>query len=102
MTFVGFTTPELYESISQVWTLDGSTLTLAVTTGGLAQQLADMNPSSVVERTIAGKPGYALTQPNGQIYLIWPTDNADHWVSLLISPPLAGRVDEIAAAITPR
>lgn len=100
MTFVGFNTAESYESVGQDWTLDGSHLTLAVTSGGLAQQLADQVPQSIVERPIAGTQGYAVTQTNGQINLMWPTDDADRWASLIVSSPLAVRVDEIAAAIT--
>jgi hypothetical protein len=99
MTFVGFNTS--YKLIEQNWTLDGSLLRLAVTTGGLAQQLADQAPASIAERTIAGKPGYAVTRSNGQINLIWPTDNSDQWASLIMSPPLVDRLDEIVAAITP-
>ncbi len=103
MTFIGFNTAEDgFESIAQDWILDGSHLMLAVTTGGLAQQLADVAPASIVERTIAGVQGYAITLTNGQVNLAWPTDNADRWGSLRISPALASRVDEILAAITPR
>jgi hypothetical protein len=101
MTFVGFNTAGSYESIRQDWTLDGSHLVLAVTNGGLAQQLADQVPVSIVERTIAGKQGYAITRTNGQIDLLWPTDTPDRWASLIVGPPLADRVDEIVAAITP-
>jgi hypothetical protein len=102
MTFIGFNTAEDgFESIAQDWTLDGSHLTLAVSTGGLAQQLADVAPTSIVERTIAGVQGYAITLTNGQVNLTWPTDNADRWGSLLISPALADRVDGFVGAITP-
>jgi len=101
MTFVGFADSGFYESVRQDWSLDGSTLELTVTNGGLAQQLADVTPLSVNERTIAGASGYAITLPNGQVNLIWPADRSDHWAALLISPGLAGRVDEIAAAIVP-
>jgi hypothetical protein len=100
MTFVGCNTAESYESVRQDWTLDGSHLTLAVTTGGLAQQLADVTAVSVVERPIAGASGFAITLPNGQVNLAWPTANPDHWASLLVSSPLAPRLDEIIAAIT--
>jgi hypothetical protein len=100
MTFVGFNTSESYQSLRQDWTLAGSPLTMAVTTGGLAQQLADGTPESVMERTIAGKPGYALALPSGQVNLIWPTDNPDQWGSLIVSTTLVDRIDEIAAAIT--
>lgn len=100
MTFVGFNTAESYESVSQDWMLDGSHLILAATTGGLAQQLSNESPVSIVERSIAGNAGYAVTLANSQVNLIWPTDNADRWGSLIIAAPLADRVDEIAAAIT--
>lgn len=102
MAFVGFNTSESFESITQDWMLDGSHLTLAATTGGLAQQLAGVSPQSIVERTVAGVPGYAITLTNGQVNLAWPTDNPDHWGSLIISAPLAERIDEIVAAITSR
>jgi hypothetical protein len=99
MTFVGFNTAKSYQSVGQDWTIDGVHLTLAATTGGLAQQLADQSPQSVEERTIVGKQGYVITRTNGQINLMWPTDNADRWASLTVSSALADRVDEIAAAI---
>ncbi|MEP7203027.1 MAG: hypothetical protein ABI894_10480 [Ilumatobacteraceae bacterium] len=99
--FVGFSTSDSYESVRQGWSMGGSSLTLAVTTGGLAQQLADVTAVSVAERTIAGAAGYAFTLPNGQVNLAWPTAHPDQWGSLLISPPLVPRLDEIAAAITP-
>ena len=89
MAFVGFNTSESFESITQDWMLDGPHLTLAATTGGLAQQLAGVSPQSIVERTIAGVPGYAIASTNGQVNLAWPTVNPDHW-GPLISPPLAG------------
>ncbi len=100
-TFVGFSASESYESVGQQWSLDGSNLTLAVTTGGLAQQLADVTAVSVVERTICGAAGYAITLPNGQVKLAWPTANPDQWASLIVSAPLVPRLDEIIAAITP-
>ena len=87
-TLVGFNTFESYESVRQDWSLDGAFLELAVTSGGLAQQLADVAAVSVVERTIAGAAGYAITLPNGQVNLMWPTANADHWGSLIVAAPL--------------
>ncbi len=75
-------------------------MTLAVTTGGLAQQLADIAPVSVAERILAGKPGYSITLTNGQVNLVWPTGNSDSWASLMLNSQLADRIDEIAAAIT--
>ena len=74
---------------------------LAVTTGGLAQQIADTMAVSVVERTIAGAAGYAITLANGQVNLTWPTANPDRWGSLIVGAPLVPRLDEIIAAITP-
>jgi hypothetical protein len=71
---------------------------LAETTGGLAQQL-DVPTVAVAERTIAGAAGYELALPNGQLNIIWPTDNPDRWGSLIISSPLAARVDEIVSAV---
>lgn len=100
-TFVGFNTSESYESVRQDWSLDGAFLELAVTSGGLAQQLADVAAVSVVERTIAGAAGYAITLSNAQVNLMWPTANADHWGSLIVAAPLVPRLDEIVAAITP-
>jgi hypothetical protein len=101
MTFVGFSAFESLESVQQQWTLDGATLTLAVTTGGLAQQLAGVTAESVAERTIAGASGYAITCHDGIVILIWPTDNPDRWGSLIVSAPLVPRLDEIIAALTP-
>ena len=77
------------------------TLALAVTTGGLAQQIADTTAVSVVERTIAGCCGLRdhPSQRAGQP--VWPTANPDRWGSLIVSAPLVPRLDEIIAAITP-
>lgn len=102
MTFIGFNTAESYQSVRQDWTLDHHFLELGVFTGGLAQQLADAVPVSVVERTIAGGQGYVITMTNGQVELVWPTGDGDHWGSLQLNPELAGRLDEIVAAITHR
>lgn len=99
--FMGFNASESYESVRQDWALDGSNLTLAVTTGGLAQQVADVTAVSVVERTIVGASGYAITLPNGQVNVVWPTSNPDKWGSLIVSTTLVPRLDEIVAAITP-
>ena len=71
---------------------------LAETTGGLARQL-HVPTVAVAERTIAGAAGYELALPNGQLNIIWPTDNPDRWGSLIISSPLAARVDEIVSAV---
>lgn len=102
MTFIGFNTAESYQSVRQDWTLDQHFLELGVLTGGLAQQLADAVPVSIVERTIAGGQGYEITMTNGQVELVWPTGDGDHWGSLQLNPALADRIDEITAAITPR
>jgi|GEM_PF-6513311 len=88
-------------SVTQEWSLDGSSLVFSVSTGGLVQQLADTTIVSVVERTIAGASGYAITLPNDQVNLVWPTGDPDKWGSLIVSPPLVPRLDEIVAAITP-
>jgi hypothetical protein len=101
MTFVSFNTAGSYESVQQEWALDGSTLALAVTSGGLAQQIADPTAVSVVERTIAGASGYAITLPGGTVILTWPTANPDQWGSLIVSALLLPRLDEIIAAISP-
>ena len=98
-SLVGFNAPESYDSVTQEWSLDDSSLILAVSTGGLAQQLADYAVVSVVERTIEGASGYAITLPNGQVNLVWPTADPDKWGSLIVSPPLVPRLDEIVAAI---
>ena len=100
-SLVGFNAPESYDSVTQEWSLDGSSLVLAVSTGGLAQQLADYTVGSVEDRTIAGASGYAITLPNGQVNLVWPTADPDRWGSLIVGPALVPRLDEIAAAITP-
>ncbi|MEO8265562.1 MAG: hypothetical protein ABI706_08635 [Ilumatobacteraceae bacterium] len=100
--FIGLNTAEAYQSVRQDWTLDQHFLELGVFTGGLAQQLADAVPVSVVERTIAGAQGYVISMTNGQVKLVWPTGDGDHWGSLQLNPALAGRLDEIVAAITPR
>jgi hypothetical protein len=101
MSFIGFNAPESYEAVTQEWSLDGSSLVLSVSTGGLVQQLADTVIVSVAERTIADGAGYSLTLPNGQVNLVWPTADPDRWGSLIVSPPLAPRIDEIIAAVTP-
>ena len=100
-SLVGFNAPESYDSVTQEWSLDGSSLLLAVSTGGLAQQLADSTIVSVVARTIAGAAGFAITLPNGQVNLVWPTANPDKWGSLIVGPSLVPRLDEIVAAIQP-
>ena len=100
-SLMGFNAPESYDSVTQEWSLDGSSLELAVSTGGLAQQLADTTIVSVVERTIAGVAGYAITLPNDQVNLVWPTADPDKWGSLIVAPPLVPRLDEIVAAIKP-
>jgi hypothetical protein len=100
-SLVGFNAPESYDSVVQEWSLGGSSLVLAVSTGGLAQQLADTTIVSVVPRTIAGVSGYAITLPNAQVNLVWPTADPDKWGSLIVAPALFPRLDEIAAAITP-
>jgi hypothetical protein len=100
MTFIGVSSLT-YESVGQLWGLDGSNIRLAVTTGGLAQ-LLDMPTVAVAERTVAGEAGYELTLPNGQVNVIWPTDNHDRWASLAISSSLASRVDEIVSAVVAR
>ena len=102
MAFIGFNTAEAYQSVRQDWTLGEHFLELGVFTGGLAQQLADAVPVSVVERTIAGAQGYVISMTNGQVELVWPTGDGDHWGSLQLNPALADRLDEIVAAITPR
>ena len=101
MTFIGMSSLTIYESARQGWGLDGSNIGLAVTTGGLAQQL-DVPTVAVAERTIAGAAGYELTLANGQLNMIWPTANPDRWGSLIVSSPLAARVDEIVSAIVAR
>jgi hypothetical protein len=101
MTLIGVSSLATYQSVGQTWSLDGSTIGLAVTTGGLAQHL-DVPVVAVAERTVAGEVGYELTLPNGQRNVIWPTDDPDRWGSLVISPTLASRVDEIVAAIVAR
>lgn len=85
VTFVGFSSLATYESARQSWNLDGSTIELAETTGGLAQQL-DVPIVDVAERTIAGAACYELTLANGQLNMIWPTGDPDRWDSLIISP----------------
>jgi hypothetical protein len=100
-TFLGVSSLTAFESAQQGWSLDGSNLELAVTDGGLAQQLGGQIVS-VRERTLAGAAGYELTLPNGQLNMIWPTDQPDRWGSLIISSPLASRVDEIVSAIVAR
>lgn len=97
MTFIGISSLATYESARQGWKLAGSNIELAETTGGVAQQLG-VPTVAVTERTIAGAAGYELTLPNGQLNIIWPTDNPDRWGSLIISSPLAARVDEIVSA----
>ena len=100
MRLVGTSRLDALETIKQAWKLDGQTLVLAVSTGGLAQALADVLPtSSIAQYTVAGEVGYKATLPNGQVNLIWPTDDPVRWASLIIAPPLADRVDEIAAAV---
>jgi hypothetical protein len=99
MTLVGFSTSAAYQSILQQWTLDGHNLTLAVTNGGLTQQLSDLPVTSIEEQVIAGTAGYKITLPNAQVNLIWPTDNPDLWASIAVSPTISDRIDEIADAV---
>lgn len=100
MQFVGLSTRATYESARHEWDIDGSTLLLAVSNGGLAAQL-DVSATAITQRVLFDAPGYEIRLPNGQINLIWPTGDDDRWGSMDISPPLASRVDEIAAAIVP-
>ncbi|MEP7115335.1 MAG: hypothetical protein ABI862_18880 [Ilumatobacteraceae bacterium] len=101
MTFVGLSSLASFESARQDWTLDGSSVVIAVTNGGLAQQL-DVPIVSVAARTVSGSAGYEITLPNGQLNVIWPTDDPDRWASLLVGPLLTSRVNEIASAIASR
>ena len=91
-----------FDTIRQEWTLDGSYVGLAVTNGGLAVQIGANPIESVVERTIDGAEGFVLTRPNGQLDVIWPTTDRDHWGSLNISASLAPRVNEIVSAVVSR
>ena len=101
ITFIGTSSLASFESARQDWTLDGSTVGIAVNNGGLALQL-DVPTVSVVERTVSGAAGHEISMPNGQLDVIWPTDDPDRWASLDISTPLASRVDEIVSAIVAR
>lgn len=102
MTFIGFNTAEAFQSVRQDWTVDQQFLEIGLETGGLAAQLVDEVPVSVVERTIAGTTGYEITQINGQVKITWPTGNADQWRHLGVNEHLVDRIDELLAAITPR
>ena len=51
MRLVGTNTLDDYQAIRQDWTFNGQSLTLAITNGGLAQQLSDLTASSIVELT---------------------------------------------------
>ena len=99
MTLVGSSTSDAYQSMLQQWTLDGHNLTLAVTNGGLAQQLSDLPVTSIEEQVIAGMAGYKITLPNAQVNLIWPTDNPALWASIAVSPSISDRIDAIADAV---
>lgn len=95
-----------WESTFSQWTLDGLPLTLAVTSGGVAQQLSLNSYEALNVRMISGVSGYEMWLVGGGIRLAWPvpvepTDSSnDRWMSVMIPSELVGRVDEIIAAIT--
>ncbi|HEY7627375.1 MAG TPA: hypothetical protein VH761_09920 [Ilumatobacteraceae bacterium] len=100
ITAIGTRTSADYKSIRQTWTLNGQTLDLSATNGGLARQLNHLSAvSSIAEITIAGNGGYRVTLPNGQVNVIWPTDDPTCWASITSGPALASMVDQIAAAV---
>lgn len=102
MTFVGTTRLARLRSVQQEWTLDGSNIGLAVTNGGLAAQIGSNPVEYITERIVDGMPGYVLTLANGQLNVIWPTDDPDRWGSLFISSLLVPRADEIVSALVAR
>jgi hypothetical protein len=99
MNFLGTNQLDAYQSISQSWTLDGHNLILAVTNGGLTQHLSDLPTTSITEHVIAGRDGYKVTRTNGQVELIWPTEDPLWWASVTMQPSLAERADEIGNAV---